>query len=642
MDDTPSRDIAEPTLALASAVEPLRWVLDDVAIGIFSRTAGRFVVTTRAFRDALGSHDPETLASVHTSELDAQTEDVAVVQAGGRRATVRVRAQPVSDPHAARHFVVSVADVTAETSAQAGTAAAAEWFSAAIKNAPVILWWVDRDGIFTLSEGRGLAALGLAPGQVVGQSVYDVYREAPDVLSAIDRAMGGESFTMTTCLGPLAFEAWMSPKRGADGMVEGVIGLVTDVTERRRLEARVTDTDRLTAMGTLAASVAHEVNNPLSYLLMSLDGMAAEVRAIEGDVRHLVANGGGDSREGVDGGWAESASRRVARLAEQLAVARDGAERVRVVTRDLKTFTGVGDTRPHAVDVSAVARSTVERAKNQLEERARVVIDLAPVPTIEASETRLGQVVRNLLMNAAQAIPEGHPERNEIRLVTRAAAGHVEITVADTGPGVDPDLRARIFEPFFTTKPVGAGTGLGLFVCRNIIAAMGGDIDVGESPGGGALFRVRLPVSTAPRAAPRADEPPAHFECDEARPRVLIVDDEPRLTEAFAVALAEDYDVTIERTGTAAVEALASGAPFDLVLCDLMMKDLSGIDVYEQLRARCPGVERRLVFMTGGAFTVRARAFLEAIPNPRLEKPFDVRLELRRLFGRPPASSTRR
>jgi PAS domain S-box-containing protein len=377
-----------------------------------------------------------------------------------------------------------------------------------------------------------------------------------------------------------------------ESAVRGIVLNVRDLSERKQMEARLLAADRMVSVGTMAAGVAHEINNPLAYVISNLD-LIAEAKPF------------GDER-----------------LAESLRAARDGAERVRLIVRDLKTFSRADETRHGPVDVHQVLDASVGMAWNEIRHRARLVRSYdRQLPKVLGNEGRLGQVVLNLLVNAAQALPVGDVAANEIVLRTASAGERVVIEVQDSGPGMTPPQLARLFEPFFTTKPVGVGTGLGLYICRQIVESMGGSISVDSTPGNGTTFRVELPVGrSAPAEAPKDAAP-------QPRPqgalRILAVDDEVLIGRTLRQALAP-HEVTSLSSGADALARIRTGERFDLILCDLMMPHVTGMDVYEALEREAPDQARRVIFLTGGAFTMRAHAFLDRVPNPRVEKPFQL------------------
>ena len=267
-----------------------------------------------------------------------------------------------------------------------------------------------------------------------------------------------------------------------------------------------------------------------------------------------------------------------------------------------------------------VLRATVGHlAAASFRTRGQVTTDLRAMPAVVADEGRLGQVFMNLLVNALDALADGDPASNrvEVRGFTDGE-GQAVVEVEDNGRGIPPDVLPRIFEPFFTTKGPRAGSGLGLAICHRIVGDLGGRIEVSSpAPSGtGALFRVVVPAGPVESAKVDGNARPRR------RLRVLIVDDEPSLARALALMLEEVHEVDVAMSGEEAVRRLGSGAEYDVILCDLMMAGVSGIDVYDWLESNRPLLARRLVFMTGGAFSTRAQQFLARVTNTCLDKPF--------------------
>ena len=246
--------------------------------------------------------------------------------------------------------------------------------------------------------------------------------------------------------------------------------------ERTRMEQQLLLSDRLVSIGTLAAGVAHEINNPLSYVIGNIDFALQRLAAV-----HAVPNAGVDMEA----------------LAHALREAREGADRIRHTTRDLRVFAYNDDSPSAPMDVQRVINSSFTMAWNEIRHRARLTRDFAQVPSVLGNEARVGQVFLNLLVNAAQALPEGEIDSQEIRVKIASVAERVVVSVADTGAGMPPDVLARLFEPFFTTKPKGVGTGLGLAICQNIINDLGGEITVESKLGVGTEFKISLPTTDA-------------------------------------------------------------------------------------------------------------------------------------------------
>jgi signal transduction histidine kinase len=369
-------------------------------------------------------------------------------------------------------------------------------------------------------------------------------------------------------------------------------------TERQDVESRLAFADRMASVGTLAAGVAHELNNPLMYVLSNLRLTREEL----------------DS--GQDAEWTERAK-------QQLDEAIQGAVRMQSIVRDLKTFSRADDERRSNVEVRRVLESSINICSNEIRHRAILERDLRETPPVEASESRLGQVFLNLLINAVQAMPERPVSANRITVRSYTdGEGFAVVEVVDNGTGIEPDRIQRIFEPFFTTKGISEGTGLGLSICRSILREIGGTIEAQSDLGHGATFVVRLPASKRLQL-PHVTQAPTAIK-PAARACVIVVDDEPLVGRSIRRALRE-HDVQVFSSGREAIERLCSDEPVDLVFCDLMMPEVSGMEVFGRVCARRPEMASRFVFMTGGAFTPQAREFLKDTPMLCLEKPFEVR-----------------
>ena len=607
-------------------------ILEELPMAVWVRRApsGELVYANRAFTEIMGSAPPNLLrgpeASYRLKTQDGRpypeerfpfmqalarrstvvVDDIVVERVDGRSVHVRAFGKPLFDAAGEiHHVVVALTDITAETEAAASRAVVQHKLQTALQHAPIVLFASDVDGTVTVSEGAALGRMGFKSGELVGRSIHDLYKDYPQVLANNDRALAGETFTVVTDMGNVVLETWISPMRGPTGQIGGVIGVATDVTERLRMEKQVNQAERLAALGRLAASVAHEINNPLAY--------ATEALRLAGE---LVARPEGGPQ--------------AAKLAELLAEARDGVERVRLITRDLKAFSrDDGDVR-RPQDLNRALASAAKMVTNRTTPRARIELELGPQAFVHADEHRLVQIFVNLVLNAADALPSHGVERNRITIRSHLDGAQAVVQIADNGPGVPAELRDRVFDPFFTTKPVGEGTGLGLFVTRNLVEALGGTVGLAEAPGGGALFTIQLPT-VVPAVAPAPLPAAAHRLA--RRARVLIIDDEPQLGQLFRKTLLPEHDVDVFTSGRAALAHLLGGADYDLVLCDLMMADFSGVAVFEEVRRCRPGLERAFVFMTGGVFDPGVAEFLASIENDCIDKPFDVRTEIRHRLG---------
>jgi signal transduction histidine kinase/CheY-like chemotaxis protein len=465
-----------------------------------------------------------------------------------------------------------------------------------------VIFMIDELGRVTMidgAEGDGL----------VGRSIFDLYPASHAHHKNARRALAGESFGELVELGlpPVTWDTHWTPVRDADRRVTGAIGVAIDVTQQRRAEetlveteVRLVEADRMANLGLLAAGVAHEINNPLTYVRLNLGRLVS----LELSRTPLTPV-------------------RLHRL-DLLRETREGIDRVEQIVRDLKRLARGGDATPERapVELAPVLDSALRVVAHEIKHRACLVRDLARVPRVIADERRLAQVFLNLLVNAAQSIPEGEAHLNQIRVATRSAAGLVFVEIADTGTGIPPDNLKRIFEPFFTTKP-GTGTGLGLSICQDIVTALGGEITVESVLGRGTTFRVILPAApldTAEAARATAELPAVQ---PRRRGRVLVIDDERSVALAVAQVLEERHEVRTASSGREAMAILQEDHDFDVILTDLMMPEVTGMDLHDALSLVDPEMAGRMIFMTGGAFTLRAHKFLAGVQNRRLEKPFD-------------------
>jgi signal transduction histidine kinase len=336
-----------------------------------------------------------------------------------------------------------------------------------------------------------------------GREALDYLRREPHpdviVLDLMMPVMDGWEFRVEQRQDPriaaipvVALSADRTPKAvaiDADAYLKKPVDLTTLVNtvsrvvltcENRLLQTRLAQADRLIALGTLAAGVAHEINNPLAYVTLNLSFLGEKLPL-------LLAEGSASKK----GEWEADLGKK---LLKALHATRIGTDRIRTVVHGLKMFSGPEHPASGPVDVRTVLDSVVPMIMHELEHRARLEKDYGNVPYIVANEAQLAQVFLNLLLNAAQSLSDG--PANEIRVRVRHAPPHIVVEVHDTGSGIPEDVRPRIFEPFFTTKPVGVGTGLGLPICHGIVRALRGELTFETEVGRGSVFRLTLPTWT--------------------------------------------------------------------------------------------------------------------------------------------------
>ncbi len=499
-------------------------------------------------------------------------------------------------------FLAIVRDITARREAADAARRAEQSFRALLDVLPDAVV-VHHQGIVVYVNATAVRYIGVSgPEDLVGTRVIDFVH--PDdhalvidrirVMSATGAAVSlqrerfvrrdGSSFVAEVVALPLRFDGRPSH-----------LAIARDVTEQDRMQARLAQSERLASIGLLAAGVAHEINNPLAYTLLNLERLSTSLqgRPDETDLARLVDD------------------------------AADGARRVQRIVRDLRTFAGSLQDEVSRIDVRAAVESALKLASNELRFRARVTRSLGEVPPVLANEARLTQVFLNLLMNAAHAIPEGEADRHEVSTTVRAVGDEVRVTVRDDGAGIAREHLARLFDPFFTTRAPGKGTGLGLSICHSIVSSFGGRIEVDSTPGAGSAFTVVLPSAgsspavTVSEHGRRPSQPPAF------RKRILVVDDERNMRTVLSSLLSTHYQVKAVATGREAMAVLVEDRAWDVILCDLLMPEVTGMDLYEWLEANHAALCPRVVFMTGGAFTDRATRVLDRTPGRWIEKPFE-------------------
>ena len=422
-----------------------------------------------------------------------------------------------------------------------------------------------------------------------------------------------------------------SPVFGGNGEVTAVVEMLEDITERKQMTASLAQTDRMAGIGLLAAGVAHEINNPLMYVMYTLEKLARELPVVAeamGDIGrgNFTPVESGESKTGSarKGGVIDSG--KIDDLAKRAGDALEGADRIRRIVRDLKTFSRVEEDRQVPIIVNDIIEGAINMAFNEIKYRATVKKEYGRIPVIRANDGRLAQVFLNLLVNAAHSIDEGAVDNNEIRVKTFKRGSNIVIEVSDTGSGIEEKNLDTIFEPFFSTKEIGVGSGLGLSICRSIITSMGGKISVASVEGVGTTFTVEIPgkQSKVNPTAKKTDES-SESNAPAVRGRIMIVDDEPGILGILRRVLGEDHEIIPVSSGFEARRKIEAGELPDLVLCDMMMPKMTGMDLYDWMATSAPSIVPKMVFITGGAFTPRAKRFLDEVDNLHLEKPIDLK-----------------
>ena len=403
-------------------------------------------------------------------------------------------------------------------------------------------------------------------------------------------------------------EFYMARSNGERILCEGSVNLVQDnrrsvlqvnvreITERKRLEQQLRQTEKLSALGQLTAGVAHELNNPLAVVM----------------------------------GYAQLLSRRdptQGAAKDELVKILHESERAAKIVRNLLTFARPRDPQMMPVDVNYLLLSFLERHETELvEHNITLGKRLAPnLPKTMADPHQIEQVLTNLFVNAVQALAASDGPRR-IEMTTENCGKFLRITVADSGPGIPPEIVGKIFDPFFTTKPPGQGTGLGLSISHSIVEEHGGQIWVESERGKGAKFMVELPFVAQPiePAIPQPALGPGEIGAGAAQYRLLVVDDEPGIVEVLKTILGDaGYTVETACNGDEALKRIES-SHFDLIISDLCMSGTDGETLYKSVRENHPELAERIIFITGDTVSSRSRAFLEWTGNRWFSKPFNI------------------
>ncbi len=398
--------------------------------------------------------------------------------------------------------------------------------------------------------------------------------------------------------------------------------------ERAIIQGALAQSERLANM--LAAGVAHEINNPLSYILYNIESLVEDLpgwlNGSQGFPKRFDRTGRlSPDNTKTFGGQRSPVS--VDDIMCRLKDALEGTLRIRDIVCFLGRFSNVDKNKPIPVNLEEVLDSALCMTHKELRRRARLFKEYNEVPPVWCAESRLVQVCLNLVVNAARSVGEADIDRNEIRVKTWFQDGFTCMEIRDNGPGIPPENMDKVFEPFFSASRTGRDSGIGLAIAKNIVEDYGGVIDVESEAGKGASFTVRLPACSE-KDSIQADRG-ARSSSDIVHGRILIVDDEERIRSAVKRIL-RVHEVLGAAGGAEAMNLLERDRSFDLILCDLIMPDVSGMDLHKWLLKTDPGLARRLVFITGGAYTRYSREYLETIDNVCLQKPLDA-AELRRI-----------
>lgn len=511
-----------------------------------------------------------------------------------------------------------------------------ERFRRFFNNAPEYCYMISTDGFILDINKSALKQLGYKRNDLVGKPFSTVY--TPESYRKIlpltsewkqTKQLRDEELSIITKDGNkrtvLLSTSCVTDPNG--GIIHS-IAVQRDITERKQIQAQIAQSDRLSSMGMLAAGIAHEINNPLSYVLYNLESLSEDIPKLLGQLREYKcaaerSYGTEWTNELFDNRMEKINHPSFDDIQDRFSDALEGTQKIWEIARGLGAFSRVEEDQLASVNPIHVVEVAINMAFNEIKYRARLFREYGKVSTVMASEGRLSQVFLNLLINSAHSIDEGNVENNQIGVRTWMNNDEVCIEVRDSGKGIKSSNMDKLFEPFFTTKEDGVGTGLGLYISRNIIESYGGRIKVKSIFGKGTHVTVYLPVrrdnqETKQSVSEKVAEVP------DIHGRILVVDDEEGIRTAIARIL-QAHEVVEAKSGEEAKRILEVDQTFDLILCDMMMPRVSGVDLHKWLVQFNPKLAKQVIFITGGAFTPRAWDYLNKVDNLRLEKPFDIR-----------------
>ena len=461
--------------------------------------------------------------------------------------------------------------------------------------------------------GRRATPVGFASTRLLGRTPAEIWNPtlADAMQGALRRALAGErtlhEWSVDLPDTTLHFQTCLSALKSESGRTIGVVGTERDVTLQKLTDARLLAADRMASVGMLASGIAHEIKNPLAAL-------SANVELALGEASNVCANTSGAERRALQ------------RLLAELSDADECSGRIRHVVHDLDILTRTDSLPSTPVDLNTILDTALRITANQVRHSATIERNFSEVPAVLGDEARLGQLFRNLIMNAVASIPSGDAATNRITITTHIGTAHrVIVDIADTGRGMDPNVARRLFSALFTTKPLGPGIGLGLAICHRIVSSLGGRISARSSPGEGSIFRVELP--SAPHDAPVVSATPTQAKprpSDLRRGRLLIIDDDRLVLKMLTRLFEKDHETVSTASASDALQIIVDQGPFDLIFCDLMMPNTNGMTFFEKLTKNSPQQADRVIFITGGAFSAEAQRFLEGVPNAHVAKPFDL------------------
>ena len=385
----------------------------------------------------------------------------------------------------------------------------------------------------------------------------------------------------------------VAPVRDKRGEVIGRISISRDITERKKTAEHLTEQSRLASVGELAAGVAHEINNPLTSIILSTELLSETELPVE--------------------------------TMADLAIISNSAQRAAKVVQSLLLFARRENHQPEPVSLESVIDRALELKKPDFRvNNIDTIMDIEPdLPNCLADTHQMSQVIVNILNNAEHALVT-HSGCGEITIKLRSTSDTVTLEIHDNGPGIESDLMHKIFEPFYTTKQPGEGTGLGLSICHGIVQQHGGEMWAESINREGTSFFIKLPVTKAAVGLKHSTHQTIQVDTASVG-RILVVDDEPLIRQIVAKGLTDDYGLVDQApSGEVALDMILN-SHYDCILLDLKMPGISGKEVFERTASYDHRIADRIVIMTGDTANPETASFLSNISNTVIHKPFTLR-----------------
>jgi|GEM_PF-3681067 len=494
---------------------------------------------------------------------------------------------------------------------------------------PDMIMIIDRD--FTVRRvNKALCRFtGLDFEQIIGEPCYkilDEQEEPPLSCPHLMRSPPGSSILeFSHVLKGRDFLVSCASFQSSDGGPEGWVQVMRDVTENKRIENQLVQSEKLTSIGQLAAGVAHEINNPLSFVMTNTSQLSKYVTSMKKMIDWL--------REQVREHGDDKTVSELRKLEEELAISYidedledllseslEGMVRIRNIVADLRKFSHMGEDETEFVDLNEVVKSAINMARSEVRLYGKLETDLGSVCGFWGNWGRLAQTLLNIIINAAHSLPEDN-QNNHIKVMTGQEDEWVYVSISDTGEGISAEGLEKIFDPFYTTKKAGEGSGLGLSICKDVLRRHGGDIKVESEQGKGSTFTLWIPLETGlePVKVKEAEEEQKAMSDSVT---LLVVDDEKSVLSSFKRLLGLEYRVELAQTVEEARRTISADPHgIDLVLCDLIMPGENGKDLYLEVKEKWPELEPRFLFFTGGAYDPALKEFAAQMEHRTLQKP---------------------